>query len=235
MNGASSYANSFAMSPEPNDSDANLDSLENSLKYVNPFCNIPMPVLEDGLSSEHGSDTENNNNMDSSSSPVKASEGEAPTDEAESSADEPRVKVDEELDTDHETDRLLGEQRLLEQHLGNIDANQVRMSAALANCFHLTFTSLLQNMRVLRCANGQIIKSPKTGYNKTDSVLRHGVGAQSNEPVSDGDDGYYPSGPPPDTENSPKTPTIIREKKGLKRNTEGELAELHRLSQLARD
>lgn len=149
-NGASSYSNSFAMSPEPNDYDSNLDSLENSLKYVNPFCNIPMPVLEDGLSSEHGSDTENNNNLDSLSSPARASEAQNsslseqksspdpasrnnnhPNDEAESSVEASEVKVDEELDTDHETDRLLGEQRMLEQHLGNIDANQVRISLPL--------------------------------------------------------------------------------------------------------
>lgn len=89
-------------------------------------------------------------------------------------------------------------------------------------------------MRVLRCANGQIIKSPKSGYNKTDTVIRQGVGAQSNEPVSDGDDGYYPHDSSPSSTKSPKMPTIITEKKGLKRNTEGE-QQLHQLSQLADD
>ncbi|XP_070493286.1 rho GTPase-activating protein gacG isoform X2 [Chironomus tepperi] len=64
---------------------------------------------------------------------------------------------EEEHDTDLETDRLLGQQRMNELQQGGFDDNK--------------------NMRKVRCANGQIIKSP-IGMSKTQTSLRHGIGTQ---------------------------------------------------------
>lgn len=80
-------------------------------------------------------------------------------------------------------------------------------------------------MRKVRCANGQIIKSPVINVSKTQTSIRHGVGTQSisqegspdhsDDPIDDQD-----SKSPTQLVKSP-TGSIIS--KGKRRNKEGEL------------
>lgn len=151
--------NNFSMSPEITDYESNCEDLDSdfSLRYsslandsngIEPgrsfrdSSSLAMPVLEDGLSSEHGSDTENNNvdslsimELNSAQNNFKQLatdsniERTSPTlDETKSNNNiytskesvssgngaESKPKDDEEADTDLETDRLLGQQRMAE-------------------------------------------------------------------------------------------------------------------------
>lgn len=145
--------NNFTMSPETTDYESNCEDIDSdfSLRYSSlanesngqepgrPFrdsSTLEMPVLEDGLSSEHNSDTENNNvdvegspnnfnqlasdsNVDGSSpmpDDTKSNNNIYTSRESVSSGNvtEDKPKEDEEADTDLETDRLLGQQRMAE-------------------------------------------------------------------------------------------------------------------------
>lgn len=206
----------FTLSPITTDSNCeDLDS-EYSLKYLSndmgssneadlsqQYNSNSMPVLEDGLSSEHCSDSENNNvemNDESQNYEAKLSSVQDLLDncriqddsteagsnennniynskESISSANISDIKPkteDDEADTDLETDRLLGEQRKLE----------------------LQQAQLKSNLRKVRCANGQIIISPKVYVQKTQTFIRQGVGTKSPEHVEDTDDDKnYPKSP----------------------------------------
>jgi hypothetical protein len=81
-------------------------------------------------------------------------------------------------------------------------------------------------MRKVRCANGQIIKSPVISVSKTQTSIRHGIGTQSmsqegspdhSDPIEDED-----SKSPTQLVKSP-TGSIIS--KGKRRNKEGELCQ----------
>lgn len=160
---AYNHSNNFTMSPEATDYESNYEDLDSefSLRYLcsdeandssdlgRSFGGLAMPVLEDGLSSEHGSDTENNNTdatsileMSVDASP-NSFNNQAPIDSNESprhdedegaesksnnniymskesissvnNADsKPKADDEEANDTDLETDRLLGQQRMNE-------------------------------------------------------------------------------------------------------------------------
>jgi hypothetical protein len=87
---------------------------------------------------------------------------------------------DEEADTDLETDRLLGRQRMNELQKGTFDDNRVSRFA-IASSLVLKLIFLIkhpQNMKKVRCANGQIIKSP-VSVSKTQTAIRNGVGTLS--------------------------------------------------------
>lgn len=242
--------NNFTMSPETTDYESNCEDLDSefSLRYLcndpslstdvngtmdgRSFSSIAMPVVEDGLSSEHGSDTENNNTdvtsildlsirnqsprhtlndsseiVEPSSSPTLGTSGADcrsnnniyASKESVSSgmAVETKPKDDEEADTDLETDRLLGQQRMAELQ-GKVRLCRVSVS------FHKIYSNLFsQNLRIVRCANGQIIKSPKS-VTKTQTFIRQGIGTQSPEPVTDGDKSY-PIKSPANSEGVEKT------------------------------
>lgn len=155
----------FTMSPETTDYESNCEDLDSefSLRYLcsdpslsseangtvesgRSFSSIAMPVLEDGLSSEHESDTENNNadvtsilsaqnhppgkdeNQIVENETITQAVDNCEADEASNNniyaskesissgnAQENKIKTDEEeADTDLETDRLLGQQRMNE-------------------------------------------------------------------------------------------------------------------------
>lgn len=79
-------------------------------------------------------------------------------------------------------------------------------------------------MRKVRCANGQIIKSPVINVSKTQTSIRHGIGTQSlsqegspdhSDPIDD-EDSKSP-------EQLVKSPTGSIISKGKKRSKEGEL------------
>jgi hypothetical protein len=81
-------------------------------------------------------------------------------------------------------------------------------------------------MRKIRCANGQIIKSPLIGVNKTQTSIRHGIGTQpvlsaeqspNHEEEIDNDDLKSKS-----PESLIKSPTGSIISKGKRRNKEGE-------------
>lgn len=79
-------------------------------------------------------------------------------------------------------------------------------------------------MRKVRCANGQIIKSPVINVSKTQTSIRHGVGTQSisqeaspdhSDPIDDDEESKSPS-------QLVKSPTGSIISKGKRRNKEGE-------------
>ncbi|KAG5682691.1 hypothetical protein PVAND_012026 [Polypedilum vanderplanki] len=297
----------FTLSPETTDYDydsncGDLDS-EFSLKYIssdlslsNEINGIPdtgrlyssMPVLEDGLSSGHASDTENNNpNVDQQINQVsqKYSQGissiqtslfnykqqqeketisqENTSHDVEESQDmqialkdirgtlerskklttsinetlihtsgnsnskninnlnnnvntskeslasnivsnQKPLGEEEEHDTDLETDRLLGQQRMNELQQGGFDDNK--------------------NMRKIRCASGQIIKSPMINV-KTHTSIRQGIGTQSLTVEDSSPDHAEESS---DDLNSKSPTTLVKSptgsiisKSGKRRNKEG--------------
>lgn len=154
--------NNFTMSPETTDYESNCEDIDSDFLRYSSLGNdsngqehgrafrdsssLAMPVLEDGLSSEHGSDTENNNvdslsilELDTSqnnfkhtacdidrSSPLlddtKSNNNIYTSKESISSgnAADGKPKDDEEADTDLETDRLLGQQRMAELQQGKV-------------------------------------------------------------------------------------------------------------------
>lgn len=76
-------------------------------------------------------------------------------------------------------------------------------------------------MRKVRCANGQIIKSPMIGMNKTQTSIRHGIGTQ---PLSaDGSPDHVEESIDEIKSKSPiiKSPTGSIISKGVRRNKEG--------------
>lgn len=48
---------------------------------------------------------------------------------------------------------------------------------------YFSFDFPLKNIRTIRCANGQVIRSPKNNITKTQTFIRQGVGTQSPEPI----------------------------------------------------
>lgn len=50
---------------------------------------------------------------------------------------------------------------------------------------NLSYNFLLKNIRTIRCANGQVIRSPKNNIKKTQTFIRQGVGTQSPEPIDE--------------------------------------------------
>lgn len=160
--------NNFTMSPETTDYESNCEDLDSdfSLRYSSlandsngiepgrPFrdsSSLAMPVLEDGLSSEHGSDTENNNvdslsimELDTAQNNFKQLASDSNNDRSSPMLDdtksnnnvytskesissgnaaESKAKEDEEADTDLETDRLLGQQRMAELQQDKVSNN----------------------------------------------------------------------------------------------------------------
>lgn len=77
-------------------------------------------------------------------------------------------------------------------------------------------------MRKVRCANGQIIKSPLINVSKTQTSIRHGIGTQSLQTSPDHD----VENSVEEDQKSPaqlvKSPTGSVVSKSKKRNKEGE-------------
>lgn len=81
-------------------------------------------------------------------------------------------------------------------------------------------------MRKVRCANGQIIKSPIIGL-KTQTSLRHGIGTQlSTEQSPDHTEEFSDDMKPVSPTNMVKSPTGSIVSKGRRRNKEGKWTEL---------
>jgi hypothetical protein len=77
-------------------------------------------------------------------------------------------------------------------------------------------------MRKIRCANGQIIKSPMVNVTKTQTAIRHGVGTQScTEESPDHNDESMEENVSKSPAQLIKSPTGSILSKGKKRNKEG--------------